>query len=196
MGNASPLDPPPVSASGYPIERLMVGSEGTLAVIVEAAMRFVPIPKLRCLGTAKFNVLSEAGDAIADIMGSGCQPQCSSSSTRCHYCRNKAAKLACPRLKPSSSLKPTAWQRMLLMRIWQRFRLSARNTTASEWKAATTKRNGPGSGRHAPSSSPPSPSMMNVFPPPLWPTIWPFPSPRWRRPPTRFTKWPISTASS
>jgi glycolate oxidase len=63
-----------VAASGYPLERLMVGSEGTLAVIVEACLRFVPIPKLRCLGSAKFNQLSEAGDAIADIMGSGCQP--------------------------------------------------------------------------------------------------------------------------
>ncbi len=63
-----------VAASGYPLEKLMVGSEGTLAVIVEACLRFVPIPKLRCLGIAKFNALSEAGDAIADIMGSGCQP--------------------------------------------------------------------------------------------------------------------------
>jgi len=63
-----------VSASGYPLEKLMVGSEGTLAVIVEACLRFVPIPKLRCLGSAKFNKLSEAGDAIAEIMGSGSQP--------------------------------------------------------------------------------------------------------------------------
>jgi glycolate oxidase len=63
-----------VAASGYPLERLMVGSEGTLAVIVEATLRFVPIPKLRCLGIAKFNVLGDAGDAISEIMGSGCQP--------------------------------------------------------------------------------------------------------------------------
>ena len=33
-----------VAASGYALERLMVGSEGTLAVIVEACLRFVPIP--------------------------------------------------------------------------------------------------------------------------------------------------------
>lgn len=63
-----------VAASGYPLERLMVGSEGTLGVIVEATLRFVPIPKLRCLGIAMFNVLGEAGDAISEIMGSGCQP--------------------------------------------------------------------------------------------------------------------------
>jgi glycolate oxidase len=63
-----------VAASGYPLERLIVGSEGTLAVIVEATLRFVPIPRLRCMGIAKFNKLKEAGDAISDIMGGGCQP--------------------------------------------------------------------------------------------------------------------------
>ncbi|MBW1808961.1 MAG: FAD-binding protein [Deltaproteobacteria bacterium] len=63
-----------VSASGYPLERLLVGSEGTLAIIVEAAMRFVPIPEFRCLGIAKFDKLADAGDAISEIISSGCQP--------------------------------------------------------------------------------------------------------------------------
>ncbi len=63
-----------VSASGYPIERLLVGSEGTLAIIVEAALRFVPIPEFRCLGIAKFNKLADAGDAISETISSGCQP--------------------------------------------------------------------------------------------------------------------------
>ena len=63
-----------VEASGYQIERLMVGSEGTLGIIVEATLKFVPIPKFRCMGTAKYNKLEEAGDSIAEIMASGCQP--------------------------------------------------------------------------------------------------------------------------
>jgi glycolate oxidase len=89
-----------VSASGYPLERLMVGSEGTLAVIVEASMRFVPIPKLRCLGTAKFNKLSEAGDAIADIMGSGCQPSMLELIDKIAIiAANKAAKLGLPEVE-------------------------------------------------------------------------------------------------
>jgi glycolate oxidase len=89
-----------VSASGYPIERLMVGSEGTLAVIVEAAMRFVPIPKLRCLGIAKFNVLSESGDAIADVMGSGCQPSMLELIDKIAIiAANKAAKLGLPEVE-------------------------------------------------------------------------------------------------
>ncbi len=60
-----------VEATGYQIDRLMVGSEGTLGIIVEATLKFVPIPKFRCLGIAKFNELEEAGNAISEIMSSG-----------------------------------------------------------------------------------------------------------------------------
>jgi len=63
-----------VEASGYQIERLMVGSEGTLGIIVEATLKFVPIPKFRCLGIAKFNKLEQAGEAISKIMSSGAHP--------------------------------------------------------------------------------------------------------------------------
>ena len=63
-----------VEAAGYQIERLMVGSEGTLGIIVEATLKFVPIPKFRCLGVAKFDKLEDAGEAICDIMSSGAMP--------------------------------------------------------------------------------------------------------------------------
>ncbi len=63
-----------VEASGYQIERLIVGSEGTLGVIVEATLKFVPIPKFRCLGVAKFDKLEDAGQAICDIISSGAMP--------------------------------------------------------------------------------------------------------------------------
>ena len=63
-----------VEAAGYQIERLMVGSEGTLGIIVEATLKFVPIPKFRCLGVAKFDKLEDAGQAICDIMSSGAMP--------------------------------------------------------------------------------------------------------------------------
>jgi glycolate oxidase len=48
-----------VQASGYQLDRLMVGSEGTLGIIVEATVKFVPIPKYRCLGVANFNKLGQ-----------------------------------------------------------------------------------------------------------------------------------------
>lgn len=63
-----------VEASGYQIDRLMVGSEGTLGIIVEATLLLRPIPKFRCLGRVSFNKLSDAGETITEIISSGRQP--------------------------------------------------------------------------------------------------------------------------
>jgi glycolate oxidase len=63
-----------VEASGYQLDRLMVGSEGTLGVIVEATMLLKPIPKFRCLGRASFDKLGDAGKAISEIIASGALP--------------------------------------------------------------------------------------------------------------------------
>ncbi len=63
-----------VEATGYQLDRLMVGSEGTLGVIVEATLKVVPIPKLRCMGIACFDKLSQAGDAISAIIAEGSNP--------------------------------------------------------------------------------------------------------------------------
>jgi len=63
-----------VEASGYQLEKLIVGSEGTLGVVVEATISFVPIPEFRCLGVANFDSLRDAGNAIAEIMASGTIP--------------------------------------------------------------------------------------------------------------------------
>jgi glycolate oxidase len=63
-----------VHSSGYQLERLIVGSEGTLGVVVEATMRIIPLPKYRCLAVANFDKLEDAGNAISDIISSGAQP--------------------------------------------------------------------------------------------------------------------------
>ena len=63
-----------VEASGYELHKLMVGSEGTLGIIVEATLKFVPIPKFRCLGLANFDKLEQAGNAISGIMAGGISP--------------------------------------------------------------------------------------------------------------------------
>jgi glycolate oxidase len=63
-----------VEASGYQLDRLMVGSEGTLGVIVEATLRFVTIPKFICLGIAKYDKLEDAGKTIGAIMASHARP--------------------------------------------------------------------------------------------------------------------------
>lgn len=63
-----------VEATGYQLHKLIVGSEGTLGVVVEATLSFVPIPKFRCLGVANFDRLEDAGETIAEIMASGVVP--------------------------------------------------------------------------------------------------------------------------
>ena len=63
-----------VHSSGYQLERLIVGSEGTLGVVVEATMKIIPLPKYRCLAVADFKKLEDAGAAITDIISSGSQP--------------------------------------------------------------------------------------------------------------------------
>jgi len=63
-----------VHSSGYQLERLIVGSEGTLGIVVEATMRIYPLPKFRCLGVANFKKLEDAGNTISEIIASGCQP--------------------------------------------------------------------------------------------------------------------------
>ncbi len=63
-----------VEASGYELQKLMVGSEGTLGIVVEATLKFVPIPKFRCLGLANFDKLEYAGNAISEIMAGGTSP--------------------------------------------------------------------------------------------------------------------------
>ncbi len=63
-----------VSTAGYQLEKLMVGSEGTLGIVVEATLKVVPLPKFRCLGIANFNKLEEAGETISEIMASGSSP--------------------------------------------------------------------------------------------------------------------------
>jgi len=60
--------------NGYQLERLMVGSEGTLGVIVEATLKIIPLPKFRALGVVKFKKLEEAGEAISNIVSAGIVP--------------------------------------------------------------------------------------------------------------------------
>lgn len=63
-----------VEAAGYQVHRLIVGSEGTLAIVVEATMKFIPLPKFRCLSKSIYEKLEDAGDTIADIISSGAEP--------------------------------------------------------------------------------------------------------------------------
>ena len=57
-----------VHSSGYQIERLIVGSEGTLGVVVEATIGIRPLPKYRCLAVANFDNLEDAVELILQCL--------------------------------------------------------------------------------------------------------------------------------
>ena len=63
-----------VDSSGYQLAKLMVGSEGTLGIVVEATLQISPIPKYRAMGVANFTDLKEAGNMISETIAAGVIP--------------------------------------------------------------------------------------------------------------------------
>jgi glycolate oxidase len=63
-----------VDSSGYQLAKLMVGSEGTLGIVVEATLLMSPLPKYRAMGIANFNDLRDAGKMISDVIAGGITP--------------------------------------------------------------------------------------------------------------------------
>jgi glycolate oxidase len=62
------------NVTGYDLTRLIVGSEGTLAIVTEATLRLIPKPKARKTLLATFSRLVDSGYAITKILSSGILP--------------------------------------------------------------------------------------------------------------------------
>lgn len=62
------------NTSGLRLAQLLVGSEGTLAVVTEATLRLVAAPSARVAATASFSSVADAGEAIAAVVRSGLVP--------------------------------------------------------------------------------------------------------------------------
>ena len=60
--------------AGYSLTHLIVGSQGTLAIITEATLRLRPTPPPRSTLLAFFPTLESAGDAVAGIAAAGLAP--------------------------------------------------------------------------------------------------------------------------
>ncbi|GAA3345653.1 glycolate oxidase subunit GlcD [Amorphoplanes nipponensis] len=60
--------------AGYDLTRLLVGSEGTLAVLTEITVALVPAPPTAGYGVAYFDSLADAGRAVAAVVGAGLVP--------------------------------------------------------------------------------------------------------------------------
>lgn len=61
-------------AVGYHLAQLMVGSEGTLAIIAEADLKLIPKPEANALVTGYFDSIAEAVSAVNSILKSGIFP--------------------------------------------------------------------------------------------------------------------------
>lgn len=54
--------------AGYDLTALLVGSEGTLAVITEIILKLVPLPKTKMTGIAYFNFLEASAKTVSSII--------------------------------------------------------------------------------------------------------------------------------
>lgn len=61
-------------AVGYDLARLLVGSEGTLALITEATLRLIPAPATVCTVRACYASTHAACAAVGRVMAAGCAP--------------------------------------------------------------------------------------------------------------------------
>lgn len=61
-------------ATGYDLTRLLVGSEGTLAIIVEAALRLTPLPQARAVLQARFDDIGAATTAVGRLLAGARTP--------------------------------------------------------------------------------------------------------------------------
>jgi len=62
------------NVTGYDLTKIIVGSEGTLAIITEAILRLIPKPQASMTAMVLFDEIIDAGSAISKVLGSGIMP--------------------------------------------------------------------------------------------------------------------------
>jgi len=62
------------NSTGYNLTQLVVGSEGTLAIVTKIVLRLIPLPKYDLLMLAPFSSLEKAGEAVSAIFRAGFTP--------------------------------------------------------------------------------------------------------------------------
>ena len=62
------------NATGYNLTQLIVGSEGTLAIVTKIVLRLIPHPKFDLLMLAPFDSLEKASEAVSAIFRAGITP--------------------------------------------------------------------------------------------------------------------------
>ena len=62
------------SVVGYDLTRLLIGSEGTLAIITEATLKLTPLPEAKCTLRATYRDIHSAAAAVSAIMAQPVTP--------------------------------------------------------------------------------------------------------------------------
>lgn len=62
------------NSTGYNLTQLIVGSEGTLAIVTKIVLKLIPLPKYDLLMLAPFASLEKAGEAVSAIFRAGFVP--------------------------------------------------------------------------------------------------------------------------
>jgi len=62
------------NSTGYNLTQLIVGSEGTLAIVTKIVLKLIPLPKYDLLMLAPFASLEKAGEAVSAIFRAGFTP--------------------------------------------------------------------------------------------------------------------------
>ena len=62
------------NVTGYNLTQLLIGSEGTLAVITAVTLRLIPLPRVRKVLLVAFDSLEDAAGAVAGIFQAGITP--------------------------------------------------------------------------------------------------------------------------
>lgn len=63
-----------LDSAGYDLLALMTGSEGMLGIVTEITVKLIPIPEKAQLVMATFDDVQKAGNAVANVIGSGVIP--------------------------------------------------------------------------------------------------------------------------
>ncbi|WP_152266641.1 FAD-binding oxidoreductase [Agriterribacter humi] len=62
------------NVTGYNLTQLIVGSEGTLAIVTKIVLKLIPLPRYDLLMLAPFRSLEKAGEAVSAIFRAGFTP--------------------------------------------------------------------------------------------------------------------------
>ncbi|HSV41901.1 MAG TPA: FAD-linked oxidase C-terminal domain-containing protein, partial [Methanomassiliicoccales archaeon] len=85
------------NSSGYQLERLFVGSEGTLGIITEVTLRVAPKPKKVAMVMAAFSTLEDAGKCVSKLIATPLLPSATELMDRtCIQAVNKTVKAGLP----------------------------------------------------------------------------------------------------